>query len=159
GGGTPIRRTPDTSRPASVRRSTSSATGSVSGTYSPSHFNGTFMMRSLFVSELLQEPQVVRPELADVVQAVQQHRDSLRAHAEREAAVPLRVVAAVAQHHRIPHARAENFQPAGALAQAAPSAAADDAVHVHFDARLGEREVAAADADAPVGAEQPPRER
>ena len=46
-----------------------------------------------------------------------QHRDPLRAHAEREAADLRRVVAAVAQHRRVDHARAHDLQPAGALRQ------------------------------------------
>src|SRR5579871_4180340 len=123
-------------------RSASSAAGTVSGTYSASHFSGTFMRFSrgggaghaLVIgstphgmygawpvsgggrpagrrsrrgarrpSKLLQEAQVVGPELADVVQGVGEHGDALGAHAEGEAAVHGRVVAAVAQHHRVDH--------------------------------------------------------
>src|SRR5579883_3474406 len=93
--------------------------------------------------------------MADVINAVLEDGDPLRAHAEGETAEALRVVAAVAQHHRMNHAGAHDLQPARPLAHAAPLAAADDAIHVHLDARLGEREVAGADANPPFLAEQP----
>ena len=47
---------------------------------------------------------------------VAQHRDAVDAHAEREALVALGVDAAVAQHDRVDHARAEDRHPAGAPA-------------------------------------------
>src|SRR5262245_33349335 len=73
-----------------------------------------------FLLELAQEPQVVPPVQSDVVDAVLQLGDALRPHAEREAAELLRVVAAVAQHHWMNHARPHDLQPAAALAQGAP---------------------------------------
>src|SRR5207244_1964414 len=97
------------------------------------------------LSKLLQKTQVVGPELADIVDGVFQHADPLRPHAEGEAAELVRVVAAVPQDHRVDHTRAHDLQPAAPLAQAAALAAADDAVHVHLNARFGEREVAGAD--------------
>ena len=48
------------------------------------------------------------------------------------------------------HPRAGHFQPPGLLADPAALALAEDAVHVHFDAGLGERKVAAPDAHLPV---------
>src|SRR5205807_8277532 len=104
--------------------------------------------------KLSQEAQVIGPELADVVDGVAQHGDALRAHAEGKAAELRRVVAAVAQHHRMYHAGAHDLQPARLLAQPAALAAADDAVHVHLDRRLGEREVAGANTHLAVLAEQ-----
>src|SRR5262249_47993758 len=96
--------------------------------------------------------------LPDVVDGVLEHGDALRAHAEGKAGPLLGIVAAVVQDTRVYHAGAHDLQPAALLAQAAALAAADDAVHVHFDRRFGKREVAGADAHAPVLAEQAPRE-
>ena len=50
------------------------------------------------------------------------------------------------------HAGAQDFQPAGVLAQGAAVAVADDAIHVDLDARLGEGEMAATEADLALGA-------
>src|SRR3546814_11489974 len=62
--------------------------------------------------KLPEEPHVVVEEAAQVVDAVAQHREALHAQAEGEAGVALRVDADVAQHVRVPHAAAEQFQPA-----------------------------------------------
>ena len=78
-------------------------------------------------------------------------RDPLDAHAEREALHALVVVAVaghVVEHVGVDHPRAEDLDPALALAGAAAlgaleaGAAAAEAGHVDLDARLGEREVA-----------------
>src|SRR5690349_18979750 len=45
--------------------------------------------------KLPQKPQVVRPELPNVVDRMLEHRDALRTHAECEAAMLGRIVAAV----------------------------------------------------------------
>ena len=50
--------------------------------------------------ELLQEADVVLVELADVVDAEEQHREALDAHPEREAGVALRIVADRLEHRR-----------------------------------------------------------
>ena len=55
------------------------------------------------------------------------------------------------------HAGAAHLQPAGALADAAAGAAADRAVDGEIDARLDEGEEVAAEADAPLRAEELPR--
>src|SRR5262249_19461980 len=84
-------------------------------------------IRQALSSELLQEPQVVVEEQAQVRDAVLEHRDALDAHAEREALHLVRVVAVlahVAKHVRVDHARAEDLDPARALAQAARRAVA-----------------------------------
>src|SRR5262249_3482618 len=104
--------------------------------------------------KLPQEAQVIAPVEADVVDTVLELRHPLRPHAEGEAGELLRVVAAVAQHHRVDHARSHDLQPAAALAHGAAALAAQDAVHIHFDARRREWEVPGADAYLPVGAEQ-----
>ena len=51
------------------------------------------------------------------------------------------------------HAAAQDLQPAGALADLAALAAADEALHVHLAAGLGEREVGGAQAGADLLAE------
>ena len=81
--------------------------------------------------------------MADVVDAVLEHGDALRPHAEGEAGVDVRVVAGGAQHVGVHHARAEDLQPV-----AAP-------LDGHVDAGLDEREVVAAEADARLRAEHP----
>src|SRR5438552_1157754 len=103
------------------------------------------------LSKLLQEANIVAEEVAYVVDVVLQHGGALDAHAEGEAGELARVVAAVAQDDGMDHAGAGNLQPAGVLADAAAGAATNHAVHVHLDARLGEREVAAAEAHALIG--------
>src|SRR5262249_39744764 len=112
----------------------------------------------LETSKLLEKPQIIGPKLANVIDGVLEHGDPLWPHAEGEAGELVGVVAAVLEHHRVHHARAHDFQPASPLAHAAALAAADDAVHVHFDRRLGEREVAGADAYLALLAEHPPGE-
>src|SRR5207244_6793771 len=94
----------------------------------------------------------------DVVDAELAHGNPLRAHAEGEAAEFFRIVAAIAQHNGMHHARAHDFQPAAALAQTAAFAAAVNAVHVHFNARFREWEIARANAHLPAFAKHPPGE-
>src|SRR5262245_15425959 len=91
------------------------------------------------LSELLQKPQIVRPELADIVDVVVEHGDAFGAHAEGEAGVDGRVVAAVVQHHRVYHARAGDLQPAGALREPIGVWIVLWPVDVYLDRRLGER--------------------
>ncbi len=79
-----------------------------------------------------------------------QHGDALRADAGRETTIFLRVVTAVAQHDRMHHAAAHDLQPAAAFTHRAALAAAQKTLHVHFGARLGEREVGGAEAGADV---------
>ena len=62
--------------------------------------------------ELLEEPQVVPIEEADVVDAVLDHGDPLRTHAEGESIHLIGVVADVPQHTRMHHTRAEKLDPA-----------------------------------------------
>jgi len=59
--------------------------------------------------KLLQKAQVVRPEIADIRDAVAQHGDALGAHAGRETGIDRRVIAAVLQHHRVHHAAAHDL--------------------------------------------------
>ena len=74
--------------------------------------------------ELLEELQVVLEHQADVVDAVLQHGDALDANAEGEAGILIRVNVAVLQHLAVDNTAAQNFDPAGVLAQGAALAAA-----------------------------------
>src|SRR6185503_1686414 len=69
-------------------------------------------------AELRQEAQVAVEELAQVVDAVAQHRQAVRAHAEREADVALGVQPEVPDDVRVHLAGAGHLQPA-ALERAA----------------------------------------
>src|SRR5687768_5106489 len=100
-------------------------------------------------AELLQEAKVVLVEETDVVDVVLEHRDPLDAHAEGEALDALGVVAVLAhvlEDVGVDLARAENLDPALALADVAAGGAdvagpgALEAGHVDLDAGLGEGE-------------------
>src|SRR4051812_32722734 len=97
-------------------------------------------------AKLFQEAQVVAVEETDVVDAVFHHGDALRAHAEGEALDALGIVARVAQHERMHHARAEELDRAAALADATARAATDVALDGHVEAGLHEREIITAKA-------------
>ena len=117
------------------------------------YFHSAFS--SLLFVELPKEPQVVLKHQADVVDAVLEHGDPLDADAEGDARVDLGVDVAVAQHLLVDDAAAQNFDPAGVLAEAAALAVAFKAADVHLDAGLGEGEVGRAQAGAHLAAEQP----
>ena len=93
---------------------------------------------------MLQKTQIIGIEMPYVVDAVPQHRDSLRAHAECEAGVLIRVVADSSEHLRMHHSCAHDFKPAGLTAYAAALSAAAEAVNSHIHARLYERKEVAA---------------
>ena len=90
-------------------------------------------------AELAQEAQVAVEEQAQVVDAVAQHRQPVDARAEGEADDALGVEAHVAHHLRMHLARARDLEPA-----AGQRAALEH--DVDLGARLGEREVARAEA-------------
>src|SRR5262249_9164073 len=108
--------------------------------------------------KLSQKPQIVRPEMADIIDAVFAYGDALRSHPKGETAETRGVVAAVLEDRGMDHAGTHHLQPTPPLAHATPLAAAADAIHIDFDARLGEREVARPDTYLPVFAEHAPRE-
>ncbi len=54
------------------------------------------------------------------------------------------------------HPRARDLEPAGVLADPAAFAAAEDTVHVHLDARLGEGKVTGPEAHLAVSAKHAP---
>src|SRR5713101_4084638 len=95
--------------------------------------------------------------MPNVVDAVLADGDPFGSHAEGEAAEAFGIIAAVLQHRGVDHAGAHDLQPAAPLAHAATLAATTDAVHVDFDARFREREVARTDAHLPILAEHPSR--
>src|SRR5712664_562935 len=102
-----------------------------------------------FLWELPEEAHVVLEKNLDIIDAVLQHREAIDAYAEGKAADFFRVVIHEAVDGGIDHARAEEFNPRGALAFRARSAAggrtcsaAKWAGDVELDGRLGEREIA-----------------
>src|SRR6476661_24375 len=67
---------------------------------------------------VMREPAHVAVEqLPEIGDAVFQHRDAVEAHAPGKALVDIRIDAAGAQHVRMHHAAAENFEPVLALAE------------------------------------------
>src|ERR1700749_955903 len=88
---------------------------------------------------------MVKPEhvaveqLAQVVHALFQHRDTVDAHAPCKALVFVGIDAAGAQHIRMHHAAAENLEPVLALAESDLALVAP-ALDVDLERRLGERE-------------------
>src|SRR5258708_11486507 len=60
---------------------------------------------------VLQPAYVGLEELAQIRDAVFEHRDTVDAHAPGEALVLVGIEAAIAQHIRVHHAAAENLQP------------------------------------------------
>src|SRR5215211_2983245 len=151
--------------PVIVSRSSTSLTGRPGLTYWCSHSRGA---RIAGLSELLEEAEVVVVEGAHVGQPVLELRDALDAHAPREALDLLGVVAVVVDvgvDVRVDLARAEDLDPALALAQPAARAVAHEAAavaveagDVDLDARLGEREEVRAQADVAARAEDRVRE-
>src|SRR5215469_16461498 len=111
--------------------------------------------------ELLQEADVVLEKDLDVVDPVFEHGQTIDTDAEGEAADLFRVVVHKAEDGGIDHTGTEQFNPARAFAFAADAAgfggartAAEDTGGVEFDRRLGEREIAGAEARADASAEE-----
>src|SRR6266508_3270612 len=77
--------------------------------------------------KLIQEAQVVLEEEPDVVDPVLEHGDALDTHAEGPARDLLGVIAHVAEHVGMYHARAQNLEPAGLAADATAGAGAREA--------------------------------
>src|ERR1700722_710224 len=111
--------------------------------------------------ELAEKADVVLKENLDVVDLVFQHGQAVDAHAEGEAADFFGVIVDEAVDGGVDHAGTEEFDPTGAFALGASAAtcgrataAAEDAGDVEFDARLGKRKVAGAEAGFYPGAEE-----
>src|SRR5277367_2338660 len=94
------------------------------------------------------DPAQVRvEEVAQIRQAVFEHRQAVEADAPGEALIDLRVEAAIREHIGMDHAAAEDFEPILALAEAdLPARTA--ALDVDFERRRGEGEKARAEAHA-----------
>src|SRR5438445_1795581 len=107
---------PSTSRPAKVSFRASSSPGRSVAHSSRSQFSDTFMAA---LSQLLQEPDVVVEEQAQVVDPVAQHRQPVDAHAKGVPCVLLRVDPHARKLVRVHHSRAEHLHPAAALADLA----------------------------------------
>ncbi len=96
--------------------------------------------------ELLQETNVVCPEVTYVVDAVAEHQLALWTHAEGEPGVTPWVIAAVLEDGGMHHPGPQDLQPSGTFANRATLAAADETLHIHFRGWFGEREVGGAEA-------------
>src|SRR5882672_2754539 len=113
-----------------------------------------------FLWELPEEAHVVLEKDLNIVDAVFQHREAVDADAEGEAADLFRVVIHEAVDGGIDHARAEEFDPRGALAFRTGAAvrsagsAAERAGDVELDGRLGERKIAGPEARFDAGAKK-----
>ncbi len=96
------------------------------------------------LSKLLQKPHVPIEEQLNVIHALLQNRDAVHAHAEGEAGDLFRIVTHKAEHIRVHHAAAQQFDPAALLAVPAarslPFAAAEDTAEQHLGAGLGKGE-------------------
>src|SRR3954469_6793085 len=107
----PTRSMCSTSKPSRTSAAPiSSAVAVRSGSSARSHETGT--RTSGLHAEREGEPLVALVEVADVGDAVPEHQRPLDAHAEGEAAVPLGIDAAGAQHSRVDHAAAAPLDPA-----------------------------------------------
>src|SRR5262245_15195354 len=91
----------------------------------PDHLNFSAPLRLV---ELFEEAQIVFDEKSQIVHAVAQHREAIRAQAEGEALVLFAVDPHVPQHVGMDHARAPHFELAFAEA------------HVDLGGGLGKRE-------------------
>src|SRR5688572_30794934 len=123
----PSRSTPSTAKPRTdmVAAISSGLTGT--STKSRSQERRTFMVRETRPSygrELLEESHVVLVEQADVLDAVFEHGHALYTGPEGESRDLLRVVADGLEHGGVDHAAAEDFEPAGTLADPASGPAA-----------------------------------
>src|SRR5438445_7146857 len=88
---------------------------------------------------MVEPADVALEQLAQIGDAVFQHRDAVDAHAPGKALVDVGIDAAGAQHVRMHHAAAQNLQPVFALAEA-DFALVAGALDVDLKRWLGERE-------------------
>src|SRR5207248_2064036 len=131
---TPRRSIRSTSATETLIRAASSSSGTSTSTYSRSQLIGTL------ISKLPQEAQVVLEEHPEVGNAVTEQGDPLLAEAEREPRHLVGVVADVAEHVRIDHARAGHLDPPRALAGRTAGAVAQKTGHRDPDGGLREGE-------------------
>src|SRR5688572_3076282 len=137
-----------TSPVAIARRSAISAVVASTSTYSRSQETGNF------TSELAQDAEVVLPQEPERGQAVAQHGDALKAHAEREAGPLLGIKADELEERRVDHPGAGDLDPARVAAHRAALALAEKAAHVRLEGRFREWEVVRAEAHLALLAEE-----
>src|SRR6202046_1553763 len=89
-----------------------------SGTASPAQSSGERGDVERLEAIMIDPAQVRVEEVAQVRQAVFEHRQAVEADAPGEALVDLRVETAIREHVRMDHAAAEDFEPVLALAEA-----------------------------------------
>src|SRR5512136_357569 len=105
--------------------------------------------------ELFQKTHIIRPEVADVFDAMFEHHDAFGAETSGETAELLWVVTTILQHDGVHHTAATNLQPAGASANSTTLATADEAFKIILRAGFGEWEVGRAETRAHILAKQP----
>src|SRR5271165_1613321 len=88
--------------------------------------------------KLPQELQIVFEEQPQIIDAVTQHREPVDAGAQGITLPLFAVDARGRQYIGMNHSAAENFQPAGVLADAAARTAAKNALDIRFRGRLRE---------------------
>ena len=104
--------------------------------------------------KLSKEPEVVVIEEADVIDSVSQHRKPLKTATKCPPGIHGWIDPHIGKHLGMHHARAAEFDPAGALAHPATTAIADMTGHIHLSARFDKRKVPASKPDFAVWAEQ-----
>src|SRR5947209_11593956 len=127
------------STPARVNKSAISSGFFGRSTNSRSQLTENFMRRR-YSCELLQEPQIVLAEVANVRDVEQNHCQPVHAQTEREAAPLFGIVSFIAarfidllEHRRMNHARTGDFDPALAAFERFR-------LHINFQPRLREWE-------------------
>ena len=111
--------------------------------------------KSVYVYDLNGDDKVDEQDALVLLQAANGTHDALDAETERKAGVLFGIDAAAGEDVRMNHARAEDLDPALALAEAASLAAAGEAGYIDLSRRLGEREVVRTEADLRVRTEHP----
>ena len=103
--------------------------------------------------KLLQESYVILVEITHIVNIPLTHYDTFDTHTEGKAGVFFGIDAASAQYVGMYHARAQDLDPALALAQTAALAAANEAGYVNLRRGLGKGEMVGTEAKLGFGTE------
>ena len=90
--------------------------------------------------KLLKKTLVVLEQKAYIAYLIARCGNAVDTYSERKARINVRVYAAAAKHVRVHHSRAQYFNPARSLADAAALTAALAARNVNLNARLCKRE-------------------
>ena len=97
--------------------------------------------------KLLQKPHIVFKQQPNIMDIVQPHRLAFDAHPKGKARVFIGINVAVAQYVRVHHTTAKDFEPTGTFGKPVVFFVVHADPDIHFGTRLGEREVAGAQAD------------